>query len=261
MAGVDKVSVDGSGDCEDKTVGRSLSKNLNGATGYLTPKARQVFTQLRQAFTKAPILQHFNPKCHIRIEIDASGYAIGGVLSRLINSGQWHPVVYYSQKMIPAKTRYKTHNNELLAIVEAFKTWRHYLKNFKHEMLMLTNHNNLCRFMETKNLSSCQLWWAHKLSRYYYQIDYCQGKANGAADALFRFPQRNNNKEKKLWAKNTRILYCLQSSLTNAILSGLSMSASLLPLHQVLICGTHTLSQLCWFWISLQIELTNERPY
>ena len=30
---------------------------------------------------------------------------------------------YYSCKMIPAKTQYKTHEGELLAIVEVFKTW------------------------------------------------------------------------------------------------------------------------------------------
>ena len=71
-----------SGDCEDKTVERSplISKNLNGATSYLTLKARLAFTQLRKAFTKAPILQHFDLKCHIRIETNPSSYPIGGVL-------------------------------------------------------------------------------------------------------------------------------------------------------------------------------------
>ena len=52
-----------------------------GAIGYLIPKAREAFTQLKQTFTKAPILRHFDPKCPIWIETNASGYAIGGVLS------------------------------------------------------------------------------------------------------------------------------------------------------------------------------------
>ena len=34
----------GDDNCEDEMVGRSSSKNLNGATGYLTPDAKQVFT-------------------------------------------------------------------------------------------------------------------------------------------------------------------------------------------------------------------------
>ena len=58
--------------------------------------------------------------------------------------------------MIPAETRYKTHNGELLAIVEAFKTWRNYLEGYQHEVLVLTDHNNLHRFMDTKSLSSRQ---------------------------------------------------------------------------------------------------------
>ena len=31
-------------------------------------------------------------------------------------------MAFYSQKMIPAKTQYKTHDGELLAIVKTFKT-------------------------------------------------------------------------------------------------------------------------------------------
>ena len=48
---------------------------------FLTLDARQAFTQLTQAFTKAPILRHFDPEHYIQIKTDASGYAIGGVLS------------------------------------------------------------------------------------------------------------------------------------------------------------------------------------
>ena len=71
----DKVdSISGGGDCEDKMVERLplTSKNLNGAMSYLTPSAKQAFTQLRQAFTKAPILWHFDQECHIQVETDAS---------------------------------------------------------------------------------------------------------------------------------------------------------------------------------------------
>ena len=148
--------------------------------------------------------------------------------------------------MIPAETRYETHDNELLAIVEAFKTWSHYLEGCKHEVLVLTNHKNLRRFMDTKSLSSCQIRWAQKLSWYHFQIDYRQGKANDVADTLSRFSQRSYNEEEKLRAKNTQILHCLQTSLINASLSGLSLNSAtdLSLFHRVLICGTHVLPQL-----------------
>ena len=62
--------------------------------------------------------------------------------------------------MILAETRYETHDGELVAIVEAFKTWRHYLKGCKHEVLVQTNHNNLRQFIDMKSLSSRQVRWA-----------------------------------------------------------------------------------------------------
>ena len=160
------------------------SRNREFGTGFLTPKARLAFTQLRQVFVKVPILHHFNPKSHIWIETDVSGYTIGGVLNQLssetrpdevvttANLGQWYLVAFFFRKMIPAEVRYKTHNRELLAIVEVFKTWRHYLKGCKHEVLVLTDYNNLCSFMDMKSLSSRQVRWAQELSCYHFCIDY-----------------------------------------------------------------------------------------
>ena len=45
--------------------------------------------------------------------------------------------------MILAKTRYKTHDQKLLAIIEAFKTWHHYLEGCKYEVFFFTHYNNL----------------------------------------------------------------------------------------------------------------------
>ena len=142
--------VGGGGDRADKII-VDLSKNKKsrkltcmpniGATGklnFLTPNAKKAFNYLRLAFIKAPILQHFDLESHIRIKTNVSGYTISRVLSQLnlnsdapsnesnkSNFGQWYPIAYFSRKKIPAETRYKTYNAELLAIVEAFKTW-HY---------------------------------------------------------------------------------------------------------------------------------------
>ena len=59
---------------------------------FVNPEAKLAFLQLRQAFTEAPILYHFDPECYIRIETDASNYAIDDILSQLTpESGQWYP--------------------------------------------------------------------------------------------------------------------------------------------------------------------------
>ena len=51
---------------------------------FLILYVKEAFNQLRQAFTKALILWHFDPEYHIQIKTDASGYAIWKILSQLI---------------------------------------------------------------------------------------------------------------------------------------------------------------------------------
>lgn len=50
-------------------------------TDFLILKAKKTFIHLGKAFTKVLILPYFNPKCHICIKIDSSGYTISGVLN------------------------------------------------------------------------------------------------------------------------------------------------------------------------------------
>lgn len=59
--------------------------------------------------------------------------------------------------MIQVETLYKIHNVELLAIIEAFKTWKHYLEGYKDEILVLTDYNNLYQFMDTNSPSFRQV--------------------------------------------------------------------------------------------------------
>ena len=141
---------------------------------FPTHNARQAFTQLIQAFTKALILQHFDSKQQIQIETNVFSYAIGSVLSQITSKiSQWHSVVYYSQKIILAETRCKTHNAKLLAIFKAFKNWQCYLKSYPFEVVVLIDHKNLCRFIDTKRLSSCLIRCAQELSCYNFHINYC----------------------------------------------------------------------------------------
>lgn len=140
--------------------------------GILTPEAREAFNTLKNAFLTAPVLVHFDSNKPIRVETDASGWAISAILTQLDRDSHWHPVAYFSRKMSPPERNYETHDGEMLAIVEAFKQWRHYLEGAHHQILVLTDHHNLKKFMETKRLSGRQIRWAQELSRYNFLIDY-----------------------------------------------------------------------------------------
>ena len=78
-----EVDDDEVGDDEIGTKVQKSSKSKKMELGFLTPGARKVFIKFRQAFIKAPILYHFDLERHIRVEMDASSYAISGVFSQL----------------------------------------------------------------------------------------------------------------------------------------------------------------------------------
>ncbi len=56
---------------------------VNSRTDFLTHEAKKIFIHLQKVFTETPILRHFDPECHIQIETNTLGYAIGGVLSQM----------------------------------------------------------------------------------------------------------------------------------------------------------------------------------
>lgn len=145
------------------------------------------FRTLCDAFTTAPMLVHFDPNRKIRIETDASDFAVAAILSQPDNDGAWHPVAFWSRKMIPAECNYETHDQELLGIVEAFKQWRHYADGSRFPIEVLTDHNNLRGFMQVKHLNGRQARWAIYLAAYDFEIKHQPGK-NNPADAPSRRP-------------------------------------------------------------------------
>ena len=93
---------------------------------------------------------------------------------------RWHPVAYWSRKMVDAERNYATGEQELLAIVMACKQWRHYLEGAKYPVRVLTDHNNLRHFLSTQPLSGRKARWWELLSGYHLSIDYRPGPQNPA---------------------------------------------------------------------------------
>ena len=73
----------------------------------------------------------------------------------------------------------------MLAIVDAFKVWRHYCHGAK-TIPVYTDHNNLKYFMEAKTLNGRQARWAAYLSQFDFKVIYRPGSQAGKPDALSR---------------------------------------------------------------------------
>ncbi|MBW0571146.1 hypothetical protein O181_110861 [Austropuccinia psidii MF-1] len=107
---------------------KNYSKKINSLTSYLkkdccfalNEEALRQFHQLKEAFTIAPILSHFDPSLPTIKETDASDYALGAVLSQISDSGK-HPIAFDSCRRLTADLHYEIHEKELLGIVWALK--------------------------------------------------------------------------------------------------------------------------------------------
>ena len=86
----------------------------------------EAFNKLKTVLQNAPVLQLADQQKDYIVTTDASDYAMGAVLSQVWDDGE-HPIAFESRKMNSAEQNYPTHERELLAIIHALRTWRHYL--------------------------------------------------------------------------------------------------------------------------------------
>jgi RNase H-like domain found in reverse transcriptase len=61
-----------------------------------TAKCEQAFNDLKQRFTTAPILAHFDPNLKCVVKTDSSDYALSGVLSQYNKNGKLRLVAFLS---------------------------------------------------------------------------------------------------------------------------------------------------------------------
>ena len=167
-----------------------LTEHLKGVRPVgeleLSVEAIRAFEDLKQRFQETPLLTHFDPEVPLRVEPDASQWAIGAVLTQL-KEGRWQPVAYYSRKLSDAEHRYPIPDTEMLAITEAFKAWRPYLLYVTTPTVVLTDHLNHSYLAKKAKLSLKQVSALDFLAPFQFEIQYRPGLLN-PADALSRRP-------------------------------------------------------------------------
>ena len=119
------------------------------------------------------------------LETDASDHALAAILSTQSN-GEIRPIAFHSRAFSAAEINYDVHDKELLAIVESFKKWRHYLEGVTTPVEVYTDHKNLTYFSETKTLSRCLARWSEFLSQFNLSIKFRPGRLGKKPDALTR---------------------------------------------------------------------------
>jgi glutathione S-transferase len=143
------------------------------------------FKILQAALMREPVLQYPDFTKPFVLTTDASGFAVGAILSQG-TIGQDKPIAFASRTLNQAEQNYSTIEKELTAIVWACRYFRPYLLG-KH-FTIVTDHRPLTWMFSVKDPSSRLLRWRLLLEEYDYTIAYKAGKKNVNADALSRNP-------------------------------------------------------------------------
>ena len=131
------------------------------------------FTTLKQKFNEGPILRSPDFSRPFIVFTDASGFAIGAILSQVDDKGDEYVCFYASRLLKGAELQYGITEKECLAVVWAVKQFRVYLHGSK--FTIVTNHNALVWLMSIRNPTGRLARWSIYLQSYDYEIQHRKG--------------------------------------------------------------------------------------
>lgn len=145
----------------------------------------KAFCTLKKNLTSTPILAYPTLDDLFILDTDASGMAIGAVLSQVQN-GTEKVIAYFSRALKRVERNYCTTRRELLAVVDGIHHFQHYL--YGRKFTVRTDHGALQWLMSFKDLEGQMARWLEILGTYDYEVVYRPGAKHGNADALSRQP-------------------------------------------------------------------------
>ena len=151
-----------------------------------TEKEEKAFQELKEQFTKEPVLAAPDIDKKMRMEVDVSDYATRGVLSMECKDRLWRPVAFLSKSLNETERNYEIHDKEMLAIIRGLEAWRHLLEGVQSKFEIWTDHKNLEYFMKAQKLNRRQARWVLYLSRFDFTLKHVVGAKMGKADGLSR---------------------------------------------------------------------------
>ena len=84
-------------------------------------KQKKAFRKLKKQFTKELVLAASDLDKKLRVKVDVSDYATGGVLSMEGENGKWRLVAFLSKLLNKTKRNYEIHDKEMLVIIKGLE--------------------------------------------------------------------------------------------------------------------------------------------
>ena len=111
---------------------------------------------MKRRFTEEPVLAAPDLDKKMRMEVDASDYATGGVLSMECEDGLWRLVAFLSKSLNEIERNYEIYDKKILVIIRGLEVWRHLLEGVQLKFEIWTDHKNLEYFMKAQKLNQKQ---------------------------------------------------------------------------------------------------------
>ena len=119
----------------------------------MIPKCQKSFELLKERFTIAFFLAHFDFKKECILKTDLSDNVSIGIFFQYGDNRPLQPMVFFSRKHSLQEINYEIYDKELLAIIKSFKECHPMLERGGLPVKILSDHRNLQYFMSTKQLS------------------------------------------------------------------------------------------------------------
>ena len=149
----------------------------------------EAFLKLKEALTHAPVLQYYNPNARIRLDTDASGYGIGGILQQTTNDKDWYPVEFASRMLSEDEKKLDTTTREALAVAYCLKKFRPYI--FGKQIEVRTDHSALKTLLTLPDPHGKLARLAMEIANQDIDIIHRPGSKMQHVDCLSRYPVRN----------------------------------------------------------------------
>ena len=184
---------------------RYASNTCGGDTKFRwTEEADKSFQVLKTSLTTTPVLAYPRFGQEFILEVDASLKGLGACLSQTGEDGQLHPIAYASRSLRGAEVKYPDFSSfkiELLALKWAVaEKFKGYLMGSR--CIVLTDNNPLAH-LQTAQLGATEQRWAAQLAPFNLEIKYRPGRLNRCADALSRYPGKNEEEVKGIISEVT----------------------------------------------------------
>ncbi|XP_069985550.1 uncharacterized protein [Penaeus vannamei] len=150
-----------------------------------TPPTNEAFEACKEALASATLLNHPLPEAPLSIAVDASDTAIGAVLQQR-QGKQWEPLAFFSQTLLPRRSRYIAFRKELLAVYSVVRHFQPYMES--QEFHILTDHKPLTFALHSRTRRQSLREERHLdyISQFTTDIRHIRGADNEAEDVLLR---------------------------------------------------------------------------